>query len=219
MIRINLLPHRAEKRKRRQTQFIALCLVSAAIAGVIVGLVYGAFEARIAYQNARNAYLQREIVKLDKQIAQIKKLQDEIKALKARKEVVEKLQTSRSDVVHLLDQMLRILPPGVHLKRLTQKGADITILGAAQSDARVSTLMRSIVSSPYLDSPQLVEVHSIKASGSQKRSNEFTLTFVLKSGVDAAKKAEADKKAAAARAASAAAPAKPPVMPGSAKKG
>jgi len=218
MIRINLLPHRAEKRKRRQTQFIALCLVTAALGALIVGLVYVAFEAQIAYQNARNAYLQKEIAVLDKQIAQIKKLEDEIKALKARKEVVENLQTSRADVVHLLDQMLRILPPGVHLKALQQKDHNITIRGEAQSDARVSTLMRSIVSSPYLENPQLIEVHSVRSSRDQTRTNEFTLTFVLKSGVDAA---EAKKTAAqaASAAASATAPAKPPVNPGSAQKG
>ena len=118
MIRINLLPHRAEKRKRRQIQFISLSVVSLVLAALLVGVVHGIISARIFYQDRRNDYLKGEIAKLDKQIEEIKRLREQVKSLLARKEVVENLQSTRADVVHLLDQMLRILPDGIYLKTL-----------------------------------------------------------------------------------------------------
>ena len=177
MIRINLLPHRAEKRRARQIQFVSLCVISAILAAVVVGLVHVAISARIDYQQSRNNYLKAETAKLDKQIAEIKKLRKQTKALLARKEVVENLQSTRSDVVHLMDQMLRILPDGVYLRSLNQKGNKIHLVGYAQSNARVSTLMRAIADSPWLDSPHLVEIHAASAGGN--RVNQFTLDFNL----------------------------------------
>lgn len=177
MIRINLLPHRAEKRKRRQIQFYSLCVVSLILAGVLVAVGYGVISARIFYQDRRNEFLKNEIVKLDKQIEELKRLREQTKALLARKEVVENLQSTRADVVHLMDQMLRILPDGTYLRTLKQTGNKISIVGAAQSNARVSTLMRAIEHSPYLDTPILVEV---RAGGTGKeRINEFSLNFNL----------------------------------------
>ena len=114
---------------------------------------------------------------LDKQIAEIKKLREQTQALLARKNVVEDLQSTRSDVVHLLDQMLRILPDGVYLNSLKQTGNKIYLVGYAQSNARVSTLMRAIEDSPWLDTPTLIEIHAISAGGT--RINEFSLTFNL----------------------------------------
>jgi type IV pilus assembly protein PilN len=149
MIRINLLPHRAEKRKAQQVQFIALSVISIVIGAVVVGLVHLAIVAQIDNQERRNAYLNKEIAILDKQIDEIKKLREQTKSLLARKNVVENLQSTRSDVVHLMDQMLRILPDGVYLKSLKQVGNKISIIGNAQSNARVSTLMRSISDSPW----------------------------------------------------------------------
>jgi type IV pilus assembly protein PilN len=177
MIRINLLPHRAEKRKRRKIQFAALCGVSVLAGVVLVGLGYGAMQARIFYQSQRNAYLNSEIAKLDKQIEEIKRLRQQVKALLARKEVVEKLQSKRSDVVHLMDQMLRILPQGVYISSLTQNGNAIKVSGYAQSSARVSTLMHAIDESPWLDSPHLIEVQA--ATVRNLRTNQFTMTFNL----------------------------------------
>lgn len=177
MIRVNLLPHRAEKRRARQIQFIALCVISVVLAGLLVGSVEVAISTQISYQERRNAYLKEQTAELDKQIAEIKKLREQTQALLARKNVVEGLQSTRSDVVHLLDQMLRILPDGVYLKSLKQTGNKIVLLGFAQSNARVSTLMRAVEDSPWLDSPALVE---IKATGSGAgRINEFTLNFNL----------------------------------------
>jgi len=177
MIRINLLPHRAEKRKRRQIQFISLSVISMILAAVLVGFVHVFIFTRIIYQDRRDGFLKNEIVKLDKQIEELKRLREQTKALMARKEVVENLQSTRSDVVHLLDQMLRIMPDGTNLKSLKQTGNKINITGAAQSNARVSTLMRAIENSPWLDTPGLVEVHA--SSNGKERTNDFVLNFNL----------------------------------------
>lgn len=177
MIRVNLLPHRAEKRRARQIQFIALSVISVAAAGFLVGAVELAIGTQISYQERRNTYLKQETAVLDKQIEEIKKLREQTQSLLARKNVVEGLQSTRSDVVHLLDQMLRILPDGVYLKTLKQTGNKISLVGFAQSNARVSTLMRAIEDSPWLDTPTLIEIH---ATGSDVgRINQFTLNFNL----------------------------------------
>lgn len=161
MIRVNLLPHRAEKRRARQIQFIAFSVISVVLAGLLVGTVEIAIDTQISYQERRNAYLKQETAVLDKQIEEIKKLREQTQSLLARKNVVEGLQSTRSDVVHLLDQMLRILPDGVYLKTLKQTGNRITLVGFTQSNARVSTLMRAIEDSPWLDTPTLIEIHEI----------------------------------------------------------
>lgn len=177
MIRINLLPHRAEKRKAQQIQFIAFSVISVILGAVIVGLVHVAIIAQIDNQERRNEYLSKEIVILDKQIDEIKKLREQTKSLLARKTVVENLQSTRADVVHLMDQMLRILPDGVYLKSLKQTGTKISLAGFAQSNARVSTLMRAIDDSPWLETPTLIEIHAVTVG--TLRQNEFTLTFNL----------------------------------------
>jgi type IV pilus assembly protein PilN len=177
VIRINLLPHRAEKRRARQIQFIALSVISVLLAALLVGFIQVAISTQIAYQERRNTYLKQETAILDKQIEEIKKLREQTQALLARKNVVESLQSTRSDVVHLLDQMLRILPEGVYLKSLKQSGNRINVVGYAQSNARVSTLMRAIEDSPWLDSPVLVEIHATTTGGG--RISEFTLNFNL----------------------------------------
>ncbi|GAB4117973.1 MAG: hypothetical protein Fur0026_06830 [Sideroxydans sp.] len=177
MIRINLLPHRAEKRRARQLQFIVLSVLSLVLGAVVVGLVHVAISTQISYQERRNEYLRQETAVLDKQIAEIKKLREQTQSLLARKNVVENLQSTRSDVVHLLDQMLRILPEGVYLKSIRQTGLRITLVGYAQSNARVSTLMRSIEDSPWLDTPALVEIHATNVGGA--RLSEFSLNFNL----------------------------------------
>lgn len=177
MIRINLLPHRAEKRRAQQIQFIAFSVISVALGAMIVGFVHVAIMTQIDYQGRRNAYLNKEIVVLDKQIDEIKKLREQTKSLLARKTVVENLQSTRADVVHLMDQMLRILPDGVYLKSLKQTGTKINLVGYAQSNARVSTLMRSIEDSPWLEAPNLVVINATNVGGA--RLSEFTLTFSL----------------------------------------
>lgn len=185
MIRINLLPHRAEKRHARQIQFIAISVISLLMGAVLVGLVQFAISTQISYQERRNKYLKDEIAQLDIQIAEIKKLEAETKALLERKNVVENLQSTRSEVVHLLDQMLRILPDGVYLSSIKQSGNRVNLVGYAQSNARVSTLMRAIDDSPWLDSATLVIISSAVVGGS--RMSMFTLNFNITRQQEAAK--------------------------------
>ncbi|MCX7193469.1 MAG: PilN domain-containing protein [Proteobacteria bacterium] len=177
MIRINLLPHREEKRRAKQIQFFILSFLSLLLGVLVWGLVHMVISAKIDYQNRRNAYLEQETLVLDKQIAEIRKLREQTKALLERKDAVEKLQSDRASVVHLLDQMLRILPDGVYIKSVKQSGDAISLVGFAQSNARVSTLMRAIEDSAWLESPALVEIHATNANGA--RLSEFTLTFKL----------------------------------------
>ncbi|OFZ69225.1 MAG: fimbrial protein [Betaproteobacteria bacterium RBG_16_56_24] len=202
MMRINLLPHRAEKRRARQIQFAALGVISALLGGMLVGFVQVAIGTQISYQERRNTYLKQETAILDKQIEEIKKLREQTQALLARKNVVESLQSTRSDVVHLLDQMLRILPDGVSLKSLKQSGNKISMVGYAQSNARISTLMRAVEDSPWLESPTLIEIHATTMGGKNaKRISEFSMNFNLTRSQSAA-----------------AAPATPAVVPASGKK-
>lgn len=177
MIRINLLPHRVEKRRARQIQFGIFAGASFLAAALVIGVVHLGIDGRIAYQEQRNEFLRQETAILGRQIAEIKKLKAQTQALLARKNVVEDLQSTRADVVHLFDQMLRILPEGVYLKSLKQAGNKITLVGYAHSNARISTLMRSVEDSPWLDTPSLVEIHATTANFA--RVSEFTLTFNL----------------------------------------
>jgi len=197
MIRINLLPHRAEKRRARLVQFAALAFISVVLGALLVGFVHVAIATQISYQEGRNGYLIQEIAVLDKQIDEIRKLREQTQSLLVRKDAVEKLQSDRSDVVHLLDQMLRILPDGVYLKTLKQTGNKINLAGYAQSNARISTLMRAVEDSPWLDSPALVEIRASSAGGA--RVSEFTLTFNLTKAkeADAAKPVKSAKPAGA----------------------
>src|SRR3989338_6688042 len=149
---------------------------------LLVGFVQVAISSQISYQERRNTYLKQETAILDKQIEEIKKLREQTQALLARKNVVESLQSTRSDVVHLLDQMLRILPDGVFLKALKQTGNRISLVGYAQSNARISTLMRAVEDSPWLDTPTLVEIHASSIAMGGKgapRVSEFSMNFNL----------------------------------------
>lgn len=177
-VRINLLPHREERRKRARTHFAVLAGFTALLGLVIVGAVWFVNDQRVTVQNERNAFMKSEIAKLDKEIDEIKKLRDEIAALLARKQVIETLQADRAQTVYLLDQLVRQMPEGVYLKSVKQKGLAVNVVGYAQSNARVSALMRNIEASPWLTSPGLVE---IKASTvDKKRVSEFNLNFSLK---------------------------------------
>jgi type IV pilus assembly protein PilN len=183
-VRINLLPHREQKRQARQRQFISLVLSLAVLSLAVVALVHGILAAQIENQKDRNSLLKKEIAKLDEQIKEIDRLRDQIQAVLARKQVVETLQANRSEAVHVLDQLVRQLPDGIYLKSVKQQGVKVTIGGYAQSNARVSTLMRNIEASPWLSNPELIEIKLVPAPGvDPKRGlsiNEFTLTFVVK---------------------------------------
>ena len=152
-------------------------MISLVAGAILIGFVHVAMSAKISYQERRNTYLKQEIAILDKQIEEIKKLREQTESLLARKSVVENLQSTRADVVHLMDQMLRILPDGVYIKSLKQSGKSINMTGYAQSNARVSTLMRAIEDSPWLNTPALIEIHASSSGGA--RVSEFTMTFNL----------------------------------------
>ncbi len=198
MIRINLLPHREEKRKARQKQFAILAGFAAAVALAVAGLLWVVFDAQIDNQKSRNKYLNDEIAKLDKQIDEIKRIREETASLLSKKQVVEGLQSNRSEPVYLLDQLLRQLPEGLYLKTIKQTGAKISVTGYAQSNARVSAFMRNIDASPYLGSPNLIEIKAVTVNA--QRANEFILDFLIKrvkadDGKNAAKRSEAVKPA------------------------
>jgi type IV pilus assembly protein PilN len=181
MIRLNLLPHREQKRQARKRQFVSLSVSIAILAGAIVALGYVILNAQVENQQSRNALLKSEIAKLDTQIKEIDKLREQTQALLARKQVVETLQTNRTDAVHLLDQIVRQLPDGIYLRSVKQVDTKVTLVGYAQSNARVSTLMRNIESSPWLQKPELVEIRSVALPGaSGQRVNEFTLNMQIK---------------------------------------
>lgn len=158
MIRINLLPHRALKRKALQQQFFVIAGVVVAIGAGIWFAVHGMLVGKIENQIARNKFLEDQIVELDKQIEEIKKLREQTAQLLARKKVVESLQANRAEAVHLLDELVRQLPDGVYLSGVKQTGQRVAISGYAQSNARVATLMRNLESSPWLEQAALVEV-------------------------------------------------------------
>jgi len=177
MIRINLLPHRELKRKVRQQQFAVLAGIAFFLGLLTVGMVHLMITGQIEHQESRNKYMKNQIAILDKQIDEIKKIRAQTQALLARKKVVETLQDNRSDAVHLLDQLVRLLPDGVYLRSIKQTNQTINLAGYAQSNARVSTLMRKLESSPWLGSPSLIEIKA--ATVNNTRLNEFNLNVIL----------------------------------------
>ncbi|MCM2328090.1 MAG: PilN domain-containing protein [Lysobacter sp.] len=181
MIRVNLLPHREEKRKRRQQQFLGLAVFSVIIGALVAGAVWFFLDQQVQQQKANVAYMKSEIAKLDKQIEEIRKIREETAALLAKKQVVEGLQSNRSEPVQLLDQLLRQLPEGIFLKAIKQTGVKVNVLGYAQSNARVSTLMRNLGASPYLENPELVEIKAVLLDKDpNKRVNEFSMNISVK---------------------------------------
>ena len=181
MIRVNLLPHREQKRQARQRQFVSLAIGLAILGLAVVLLGHVLLGAQIENQDSRNGLLKTEIAKLDEQIKEIDKLREQTQALLARKQIVETLQTNRTEAVHVLDQLVRQLPDGIYLKSVKQTGPKIQMVGYAQSNARVSTLMRNIESSPWLFQPELVEIKSVPSPiAKDLRVNEFTLNAQIK---------------------------------------
>ena len=178
MIRINLLPHREEKRKARRQQFYGLLGLVSVLAGVIVFLVITVIDGYISAQDAKNDFLKREIVALDKQIDQIKRLKEQTQALLARKQIIESLQRDRAEAVRLLSEMAKQMPDGVYIRSLKQDGVKVALTGYAQSSARVSTLMRNIEASPWLEKPLLIEIKAVEVD--KRRLNEFSMTVALK---------------------------------------
>lgn len=187
MMRINLLPWREERRKARRQQFYALAGLISVLAGLIWFLGYGIVNGYIRAQDGKNHFLRTEIADLDKQIEEIKRLREQTDSLLSRKRVIESLQANRTETVHLFNTLARQVPEGVYLKSIKQVGNKITLIGYAQSNARVSTLMRNVEASPIMERPDLVEIKS--AMLGNRRLSEFNLNvFITRQTTDDGKK-------------------------------
>jgi type IV pilus assembly protein PilN len=184
MILINLLPHREERRQLRRKAFFA-ALGLAALAGIaVVVLWFGLLQQMIGTQEGRNVRLTTEIAKFDAQIKDIASLKAEIDSLKARQQAVEDLQTDRNLPVHLLNELVRQTPEGVYLTAIQQNGQVVAVKGIAQTNERVSELLRNTAyNSAWLERPELVEIKlaALPAAGrEQKRLFEFSVNLTLK---------------------------------------
>lgn len=212
MILINLLPHREAARKRRREAFFASLGASAVVGGVIAGVIYGWYAAQISTQQSRNAILKVEIGKLEAQIKDIENLQTEIAALRARQQAVEDLQADRNLPVHLLNELVKQLPDGVYLTSMKQENQTVVISGMAQSNERVSELLRNLGNkSPWIAKPELGEITSASvtlAPRDVRRVSNFTMKVKLLRASELAKAAASGASGAAAGATAASAAAR-----------
>ena len=210
MILINLLPHREAARKRRREGFYAALGMSALIGGVIAGGIYLWYAAQISNQQSRNLVLQSEIKRLEGQIKDIASLQAEIAGLRARQQAVEDLQADRNMPVYLLNELVKQLPDGVYIVNLKQDNQTVSLQGVAQSNERVSELLRNLANnSPWLTKPELVEITAGSVAltpRDQRRVANFTMKVRLLRSSEA-QKTPASGASAPATAAAAAVPA------------
>ncbi len=186
MVRINLLPHRAEKRAQRRRDFYVL--VALAFGAAIVAVIAVAFviNTYIGVQNDRNEFIKGENKKLDEQIKEIASLRQDLEALKARQQAVEDLQADRNLPVHLLDELVKQVPEGVYLQSLRQDNLKVALTGFAQSNERVSELLRHLSnSSTWIGSPELVEIKAVPVGRDNKRLFQFTINVTINRPRDA----------------------------------
>ena len=211
MIRINLLPHREEKRKQRRQAFFAMLALSALVGGIALMLVGGFIANSIFTQTARNTIIKNANTKLDAEIKEIASLKQEIEALKARQQAVEDLQSDRNQPVHLLDELVKQVPEGIYLRSFKQEAQRVVLNGYAQSNERVSELLRNLSNnSVWLERPDLIEIRSTGIG--QGKDAKKVFDFTINVGI----KRESAKEAAAAGAVSgtpAAGAARPPGGP------
>jgi len=186
--RINLLPHREMRRERRKKDFVVMGVATAVLAAVGCVLVALAIDNRIDEQRARNDFIRAENVKLDEQIKEIATLRAEIDALRARQAAVESLQTNRTIPVHLMDELVKHVPEGLYLKSMRQDERKVTLVGYAQSNDRVSELLRNLANNtPWLERPELVEIKAVQLGGAKasakdtgRRLYEFSLNALVR---------------------------------------
>ena len=189
MIRINLIPHREEKRKAKRQQFFLLAALMA-VSGLAIWFVgHTVLAGYLSSQEARNAFLKEQAALLDKDLAEIKGLKEQSEALLSRKRVIESLQTNRTSTVQVFNQLTEIMPDGTYLRLLKQNGLKLNLQGYAQSNARVSTLMRNLEASPVFERPELVEVKAAVMGNNARRVSDFNLNVYL----ERPKSEEADK--------------------------
>lgn len=178
MIRINLLPHRQIKRAERQRQFNLMLIITAVAAGAIIFMGHTFISTQISAQNERNQRLEAANAKLDKEIAEIKELKSQISDVLERKQIVENLQSNRSQAVVVLDELSRQLPEGTYYKAIRQKDRLIDLEGIADTNARVATLVRNFSESESMESPNLVQIQAVTIGG--VRYNDFKMNVRLK---------------------------------------
>ena len=202
MILINLLPHREAARKRRRDLFNVSLGASALLGGLIAGTIFLWYQAAITSQQSNNTLLETEIKKLEAQIKDIATLESEIAALRARQQAVEDLQSDRNLPVHLLTELVNQLPDGVYVNKMTQQDQSVTLNGVAQSNERVSELLRNLANNtPWFAKPELIEIVSGTAAISAKEQKRVA-NFVIKVRLVRASEAEKTAAKAAAEAAS-----------------
>ncbi len=198
VILINLLPHREVARKLRRDLFNVSVALAALAGGLLAGIIFLWFQAHIASQQEKNQLLQAEIKQFDDQIKDIASLESEIAALRARQQAVEDLQADRNMPVHLLTELVQQLPDGVYVASMRQDNQNVTLQGVAQSNERVSELLRNLANNtPWFSKPELVEIVSgsvTLAPRDQRRVANFTIRVRL------TRASEAEKMGAAATA-------------------
>lgn len=201
MILINLLPHREAARKRRKDLFNLALAISAILGGLIAGTIYLWYQAAISQQQGNNLVLETEIKKLEGQIKDIAGLEAEIAALRARQQAVEDLQSDRNLPVHLLTELVNQLPDGVYINKMSQQDQVVSISGVAQSNERVSELLRNLANNtPWFSKPELIEITAGSASISakeQRRVFNFNIKVKLMRASEAEKLAAKQAEAAA----------------------
>lgn len=208
MILINLLPHREAARKRRRDVFNLSLGFSALLGGLVAGAIFLWYQAEISSQQNSNSILSTEIKRLEGQIKDIAGLEAEIAALKARQQAVEDLQSDRNLPVHLLTEMVQQLPDGVFIAKMVQVDQSVTLTGTAQSNERVSELLRNLGNNtPWFTKPELVEIVAGSITLPTKEQKRVS-NFVIKVRLVRATEAEKSVAPPAASAAVAAAPAK-----------
>nr|MBS0021233.1 PilN domain-containing protein [Gammaproteobacteria bacterium] len=176
MHHINLLPWREELRKRRQKDFGIAALGAVLVTAGVLVLVHMQFNSVIDYQQNRNRFLEEQIAQLDEKIKEINALDDEKKRLLARMQIIQRLQASRPEIVHLFDELVIAIPDGLYFEKLTQESGKVGITGYAQSNARVSSIMRRLAKSPWFNDPKLLEIKAdAKADQNGLRLNHFSL--------------------------------------------
>jgi len=194
MARINLLPWRTERRKQREREFYMMLAASAVAALIAVGAAYGWMNARIDTQNQRNAYLANEIKALDKQIEEINELDKTKSQLLTRKQIIEQLQSNRSQMVHLFDEMVKTIPDGVRLTTMKQAGDVLTLEGVAESNARVASYMRNIDNSPWMGRTDLRKIEN--KTGAKDVDKKAPYVFSLDVKLRKPEEAQADQQVA-----------------------
>ena len=176
MAHINLLPWREKLRKQRQREFGLIAIGALVLTILGMGYWHLFIQAQIDHQNARNRFLERQIAEVDTQISEIRSLERTRQKLISRMKVIEDLQVSRPQIVHLFDEMVTVVPDGAYLSSLTQSGRNLVLNGRAQSNARVSTYMRNIEASPWLSAPKL---RIIENKDGQERKGDSTFQLDL----------------------------------------